>query len=139
MSIIDISYFVIYSVKMVDTSDHMVEYRVHTALFHITNDQTRHAIKLARDRLSAKYIEPPEHCIIMARSNKLLETGSLFDRLRSGRPTEQGDIINDVEKGVNNDPKSSVRRLSNELDISKVNSAYKPILTHHILCQINDE
>ena len=29
-------------------------------------------------------IEPPEHCVIKAWSNKLLETGSLFDKPRSG-------------------------------------------------------
>ena len=67
MYIIDISYFVVYSVKMVDTSDYMVEYRVHTASFYIASDQTRHAMKLVRDRLCAKYdIEPPEHCTIKA-------------------------------------------------------------------------
>ena len=67
MYIIDISYFVVYSVKMVDTSDYTVEYRVHTASFYIASDQTRHAMKLVRDRLRVKYdIEPPEHCIIKA-------------------------------------------------------------------------
>ena len=86
MYIIDISYFVVYSVKMVDTSDYMVEYRVHATSFCIVSDQTRHAIKLVRDRLRAKYdIEPPEHCVIKAWSNKLLETGSLFDRPKSGK------------------------------------------------------
>ena len=90
MCIIDISYFVVYSVKMVDTSDYTVEYRVHAASFYIASDQTRHAMKLVRDRLRAKYdIDPPEHHVIMAWSNKLLETGSLFDRPRSERPTER--------------------------------------------------
>ena len=90
MYIIDISYFVVYSVKMVDTSDYTIEYRVHAASFYIASDQTRHAMKLVRDRLHVKYdIEPPEHCIIKAWSNKLLETGSLFDRPRSGRSTER--------------------------------------------------
>ena len=77
-------------------------------------------MKLVGDSLCVKYdIEPPEHGIIKACSNKLLETGILFDRLRSGRSTERRDAIDDVEKGVNDDPKSSVRRLSNELDIPK--------------------
>ena len=90
MFIIDISYFVVYSVKIVDTSDYTVEYRVHAASFYIASDQTRHAMKLVGDRLRVKYdIESPEHCIIKAWSNKLLETGSLFDRPRSVRPTEQ--------------------------------------------------
>ena len=90
MYIIDISYFVVYSVKMIDTSDYTVEYRVHAASFYIASDQTRHAIKLGRDRLRVKYdIEPPEHRVIKAWSNKLLETGSLFHRPMSGRPTER--------------------------------------------------
>ena len=89
MYIIDISYFVVYSVKMIDTSDYMVEYKVHAASFYIASDQTRHAMKLVRDRLHVKYgIEPPEHRVIKTLSSKLLETGSLFDRLKSGRPTE---------------------------------------------------
>ena len=74
---------------MIDTSDYTVEYRVCAASFFIGSDQTRHARKLVRDRLRVLYdIEPPEHRIIKAWSNKLLETGSLFDRPRSGRPTE---------------------------------------------------
>ena len=52
---------------MVNTSDHTVEYRVYAALFYIASDQTRHAMKLVRDRLRAKYdIEPPEHRVIKA-------------------------------------------------------------------------
>ena len=75
---------------------------------------------LARDRLHAKYdIEPPEHHVIKAWSNQLLETGRLFDRSRSRKPTERGDAIDDGEKGVNNDLKSSMRMPSNELDIPK--------------------
>ena len=84
------SYFVVYSIKMVDSSDYTVEYRVHAASFFIASEQTRHAMKLVRDRLRVQYdIEPPEHRIIKAWSIKLLETGSLLDRPRSGRPTER--------------------------------------------------
>ena len=73
---------------MIDSSDYTIEYRVHAATFFIANKQTRHAIKLVRDRLRVQYdIEPPEHRIIKAWNNKLLETGSLFDRPKSGRPT----------------------------------------------------
>ena len=75
---------------MIDSSDYTVEYRVHAASFFIASEQTRHAMKLVRDRLRVQYdIEPPEHCIIKAWRNKLLETGSLFDIPRSGRPTER--------------------------------------------------
>ena len=75
---------------MIDASDYTVEYRVQSASFFIASDQTRHAMKLVRDRLRVQYdIERPEHCIIKAWSNKLLETGSLFVRPRSGRPTER--------------------------------------------------
>ena len=50
---------------MLDTSDYTVEYRVHGASFCIASDQTRHAMKLVRDRMHAKYdIEPSEHCVI---------------------------------------------------------------------------
>ena len=44
MYIIDISYFLVYSVKMIDTNDYTVEYRVPVASFYIASDQTRHAI-----------------------------------------------------------------------------------------------
>ena len=75
---------------MIDSSDYTVEYRVHAASFFIASEQTRHTMKLVRDRLRVLYdIEPPEHRIIKAWSTKLLETGSLFDRSRSGRPTER--------------------------------------------------
>ena len=75
---------------MIDTSDYTVEYRVRAASFFIASDQTRHAVKLVRDKLRVQFdIEPPEHRIIKAWSNKLLETGSLFDKPRSGRPTER--------------------------------------------------
>ena len=88
--ITDISYFVVYSIKMIDSSDYTVEYRVNAASFFIASDQTRHAMKLVRDRLRVKYsIEPPEYRIIKALSTKLLETGSLFGRPRSGRPTKR--------------------------------------------------
>ena len=88
--ITDISHFVVYSIKMIDSSDYTVEYRVHAASFFIASEQTRHAMKLVRDRLRVQYdIEPPEHRIIKAWSTKLLTSGSLFDRPRSGRPTEQ--------------------------------------------------
>ena len=75
---------------MIDSSDYVVEYRVHASSFYIASEQTRHAMKLVRDRLPVQYaIEPPEHRRIKAWSTKLLETGSLFDRPRSGRPTER--------------------------------------------------
>ena len=88
--ITDISHFVVYSIKMIDSSDYTVEYRVHAASFFIASEQTRHAMKLVRDRLHEQYdVEPPEHRIIKAWSTKLLKSGSLFDRPRSGRPTER--------------------------------------------------
>ena len=59
---------------MVDTSDYTIKYRVHAASYYIASDQTRHAMKLVRDRLLAKYdIEPPEHRVIKAWSNNLLD------------------------------------------------------------------
>ena len=63
--ITDMSYFVVYSIKMIDSSDYTVEYRVHAASFFIASEQTRHAMKLVRDRLRVQFdIEPPEHRII---------------------------------------------------------------------------
>ena len=88
--ITDISHFVVYSIKMIDSSDYTVEYRVHAASCFIASEQTRHAMKLVRDRLREQFnVEPPEHRIIKAWSTKLLETSSLFDRPRGGRPTKQ--------------------------------------------------
>ena len=88
--ITDISHFVVYSIKMIDSSDYTVEYRLHAASFFIASEQTRHAMKLVRDRLRVQHdIEPPEHRIIKTWSTKLLNSGSLFDRPRSGRPTER--------------------------------------------------
>ena len=75
---------------MIDSSDYTVAYRVYAASVFIASEQTRHAMKLVRDRLRVQYdIEPPEHRIIKAWSIKLLKSGSLFDRPRSGRPTER--------------------------------------------------
>ena len=51
MNIIDSSYFVVYSIKKIDTSDYTVEYRVRAASFFIASDQTRHAMKLVKDKL----------------------------------------------------------------------------------------
>ena len=88
--ITDISYFLVYSIKMIDSSDYTVEYGVHAASFFIASELTKHGMKLVRDRLRVPYdIEPPEHRIIKVWSTKLLETSSLFDRQRSGRPTER--------------------------------------------------
>ena len=79
---------------MIDTSEYTIDYRIHATSFYIASDQTRHAMKLVRDRLRDKYhCEPPEHRIIKVWSSKLLETGSLFDKHRSGRPTERVDEI----------------------------------------------
>ena len=84
------SYFAVYSIKMIDSSDYTVDYRVYATSFFIASEQTRHAMKLVRDRLRVQFdIEPPEHRITKAWSTKLLETGSLFDRPRGGRPTKQ--------------------------------------------------
>ena len=61
MYIMDISYFAVYSVKKIDTSDYTIKYRVHALSLYIASDQTKHAMKLVRDRLRVKYaIEPPE-------------------------------------------------------------------------------
>ena len=101
---------------MVNTSDYMVN--IEFTLLRFTSQVTKLDMPLSLlDRLCAKCdIEPPEHCIVKAWSNKFLETGSLFDRSRSGRPTERGDAINDVEKSVNDNSINSVRRLFNELE-----------------------
>ena len=67
MYIIDISYFVVHSVKMVDTSDYTAKYTVHAASFYIASDQTRHAMKLVKERLRTKYdTVSPENRIIKA-------------------------------------------------------------------------
>ena len=74
---------------MVDTSDCMVAYTVDSDSFFIASDQTRHTMKLVRDRLHVEYdIKLKEYWVIKAWSNKLREIGSLFDRPRSGRLTE---------------------------------------------------
>ena len=39
--ITDISYFVVYSIKMIDSSDYTIEYRVHVASFFIASEQTK--------------------------------------------------------------------------------------------------
>ena len=77
---------------MVDTSDYMVEYRADAASFYIASGQTRHTMKLVRDRLHD--IEPKEYCVIKAWSNKLREIHSLFDRPRSRRLTEWETLVN---------------------------------------------
>ena len=67
----------------------MVEYKVHAASFYIASGETRHTIKLVRDRLHVEYdVEPKEYRVIKAWSNKLREISSLFDRPRSRILTE---------------------------------------------------
>ena len=55
MYTIDISYFLVYSAKMVDTCDCTIESRVLAASFYMVSDQIRYVMKLVRDRMSAKY------------------------------------------------------------------------------------
>ena len=105
---------------MVDSSENLIKYRVVASSYYIASDQTRHAMKLVRDQLRDRYqCEPPEHRVIKAWSTKLLETGSLIDKQRSGRLTERGDKVDVAHETVDDEPKSSARRLSNELDIPK--------------------
>ena len=53
----------------------MVEYKVHAASLYIASGQTRHTMKLVRDRLHVEYdVELKEYCIIKTWSNKLLQS-----------------------------------------------------------------
>lgn len=106
--------------KNADISTYTIQYRVNAAAFYISSDKSRHAMKLVRDRLREMYdVEPPEHRIIKLWSEKLLETGSIFDRPRCGRPTEKGDHIDAVKESVRDEPTKSIRRMSDELNVDK--------------------
>lgn len=103
-----------------DISDYSIEFRIFAAAWWQESDQSRHAMKLVRDKLRDRYDEePPEARVIKQWASKLFETGSICDRQRSGRPNERGDAIEYVRREIAENPKTSVRRLSAELDIKR--------------------
>ena len=75
---------------------------------------------MLRNRLRNRFnFEPPERRVIKNWEEKLFETGMVSDRRRSGRPNERGDSIDDVQAAIEDNPKTSTRSLSDELNMPR--------------------
>lgn len=105
---------------MSDISQYSIEYRVLASAWWHESDQSRHAMQEVRNKLRDKYDhEPPDPRYIRVWAEKLFTTGSVLDQSRSGRPTERGDNVSAVEEQVNENPRTSTRRISADLDIPR--------------------
>ena len=103
-----------------DTSDYTIEYRVLAAAWWHETDRTRYSMMMLRNRLRDRFnLESPEGRVIKNWEEKLFETGMVSDRRRSGRPNERGDNIDDVQAAIEDNPKTSTRRLGDELNIPR--------------------
>lgn len=105
---------------MADISRYTIEYRVLAAAWYFECDRSIAAVKLLKTKLRERYgIEPPDARVITAWTDKLFSTGSILDRKRDGRPSERGDVSENVMDSLENHPTMSVRRRSDELGMSK--------------------
>ena len=110
---------------MTDESPYTLEFRILAAVWYFESDQSRHAMGQVRIRLRERYnIEAPEGRVIKGWTDKLFSTGSITDKQRPGRPTARGDATERISQHINAEPCSSVRRVSNELNIP-LTTAYR--------------
>lgn len=73
-----------------------------------------------RNKLRDRYdIESPAARVIKGWAEELFSTGTIIDKPRSGRPSERGNAIEGVSQHLSAYPCSSVRRVSDELNISR--------------------
>ena len=103
-----------------DNSQFTIEYRILAAAWLYESDGSIIAVRNVKSKLRDRYgIEPPDARYIKAWADKLFTSGSILDKPRSGRPNERGDYGEDVNTSVEEDPKQSIRRRSDELNIPK--------------------
>ena len=106
--------------ERVDTSPYTIPYRIQAAAWLYESDRSNAAMRDVKNKLRTNYdAEPPRGVQIIAWMNKLFNTGSILDNKRTGRPCERGDIAKEVEVSLQEDPKLSTRRRSDELGIPR--------------------
>lgn len=104
----------------VDTSPYTIAYRIQAAAWLYETDRSNKAMREVKDKLRANYdVEPPRGVQILAWMEKLFRTGSIFDLNRTGRPNKRGDVADDVNLSLEQDPKLSTRRRSEEMGIPR--------------------
>ena len=79
------------------------------------------SIKLCQQQILGKFggQHPPSKYCIWALSKKLETKGTLLDELTGGRPKTSGETIQNVKDQLQASPKKSLRRLSQELGLSR--------------------
>ncbi len=103
-----------------DNSQYTIEFRILAAAWFFESDGSIVAVRNIKNKLRDRYgVEPPDARYIKVWADKLFTSGSILDKPRSGRPNERGDSAEDVNTSVEEDPKQSIRRRSDELNISK--------------------
>ena len=95
---------------MSDISSYSIPFRVQAAAWLHESDRSNSAMRTMKTKLR-------EGKIITRWMEKLFDTGSVLDKLRSGGPNERGDDVHDVEKSVTDAPQMSTRRSSEEIGI----------------------
>jgi len=105
---------------MSDVSKYTIEFRVLSSAWWFESDNLKMAMKSIRKKLKEKYsIDPPNGKYIKSWSEKLFQTGSVLDLPRSGRPEVSENRVEKIEEEIQEEAKTSVRRLSNETGIPK--------------------
>lgn len=103
-----------------DVSVYTIEYRLLAAVWWYDSNQDRSAMINVRKKLRDRFdTEPPEHRVIKEWSKKLFETGTIMDKPRCGRPNERGQNIDNIRDIITNNPRTSTRRLSEEVNVPR--------------------
>jgi hypothetical protein len=74
----------------------------------------------AQQGFKRKFRKPvPTRASIPFLFNKFKRTGSVLDEKRSGRPRISQDDVGHIQQAIEQSPRASIRRLSNQLDIPR--------------------
>lgn len=109
------------AVRNTDTSPYTFPYRIQAAAWFYESDRSDKAMRHVKEKLRANYedAEPPRGSQIKTWMEKLFTTGSLLDTRRGGRPSERGDMADEVDESVQLNPRLSIRKRSEQLGIGK--------------------
>ena len=106
--------------NMIDSSPYTIAFRIQAAAWFYESDRSAKAMRDVKAKLKATYdSEPPHGRIIAQWMEKLFATGSLFDKPRSGRPSNGEDVVRNVENSVAALPRLSTRKRAQELDLPR--------------------
>ena len=104
---------------MTDQSGYTLEFRILSAVWYHESEKDIAGMRQLKKRLRDRFDgEPPDIRVIRTWEEKLFESGTIMDKKRPGRPNERGDEIDNVTQSVHDNPTMSLRRRSNELDMS---------------------